>query len=120
MKFGNLPPSNDKDETKEYFETFFEESFNTTQDDNDAVTAYFQKLTGDAETGRTLAGTVLYTAARQGLEPMSLIDEFRKLPDGELNAYLTMFLNINRKGTSLLGLSNDPQQSKYITRTILP
>jgi hypothetical protein len=37
----------------------------------------------------------------------------------EVNAYLTMFLNLNRSGTSLLGLSNSPLTSKYITRTIL-
>ena len=38
----------------------------------------------------------------------------------ELDAYLTMFLNINRVGTSLLGLSNSPQTSPYVTRAILP
>lgn len=37
----------------------------------------------------------------------------------EINTYLTMFLNLNRSGTSLLGLSNSPLTSKYITRTIL-
>jgi hypothetical protein len=37
----------------------------------------------------------------------------------EVDAYLTMFLNFNRVGTSLLGLSNSPQTSKYISRTIL-
>lgn len=37
----------------------------------------------------------------------------------EINAYLTMFLNLNRSGTSLLGLSNSPLTSKYVTRTIL-
>jgi hypothetical protein len=37
----------------------------------------------------------------------------------EINTYLTMFLNLNRSGTSLLGLSNSPLTSKYVTRTIL-
>jgi hypothetical protein len=37
----------------------------------------------------------------------------------ELDAYLTMLLNLNRVGTSLLGLSNSPRTSKYIERTIL-
>jgi hypothetical protein len=37
----------------------------------------------------------------------------------EVDAYLTMFLNFNRTGTSLLGLSNSPQTSPYISRTIL-
>jgi hypothetical protein len=38
----------------------------------------------------------------------------------EVDAYLTMFLNLNRVGTSLLGLSNSPQPSKYVQRAILP
>ena len=38
----------------------------------------------------------------------------------ELDAYLTMFLNFNRSGTSLLGLNNSPHTSKYIERAILP
>lgn len=37
----------------------------------------------------------------------------------ELDAYLTMLLNFNRVGTSLLGLSNSPRTSKYIQRSIL-
>lgn len=37
----------------------------------------------------------------------------------ELDAYLTMLLNLNRAGTSLLGLSNSPRTGKYIERTIL-
>jgi hypothetical protein len=37
----------------------------------------------------------------------------------ELDAYLTVFLNLNRVGTSLLGLSNSPQTNRYVKRTIL-
>ena len=51
--------------------------------------------------------------------PITILDEFRKLNKNELNAYLTMFLNLNRVGTSLLGLSNSPQLNKYIARSIL-
>lgn len=38
----------------------------------------------------------------------------------EVDAYLTMFLNLNRVGTSLLGLNNSPQTSPYVERAILP
>lgn len=37
----------------------------------------------------------------------------------ELDAYLTVFLNLNRVSTSLLGLSNSPATNQYIKRTIL-
>jgi hypothetical protein len=38
----------------------------------------------------------------------------------ELDAFLTVFLNFNRVGTSLLGISNSPQTSVYVKRAILP
>jgi len=37
----------------------------------------------------------------------------------EVDEYLTMFLNLNRVGTSLLGLNNSPQTSPYVQRAIL-
>lgn len=39
--------------------------------------------------------------------------------NNELNAYLTVLLNLNRVNTSLLGINNSPQTSKYIKRAIL-
>jgi hypothetical protein len=51
---------------------------------------------------------------------MSALDEFKKIPLGELNTYTTLFLNFERVGTSFLGLKNRPQQNKYVARAILP
>jgi hypothetical protein len=51
---------------------------------------------------------------------MNALDEFLKIPLGELNTYTALFLNFERVGTSYLGLKNRPQQSKYVTRAILP
>ena len=120
MIFGNLPPPQTTNNTTDYFNNFFVQGSNVSENTNDAFISYFQTLTGDKTAGINLAGAVLYTAQSQGINPMELLDEFRKLAPGELNAYLTMFLNINRANTSLLGISNLPQTSKYITRAILP
>jgi hypothetical protein len=120
MIYGNLPPSITTNNTTDFFNSFFTQSGTFSENVNDAVVGYFQEVTGDKDAGITLAAAVLYTAQTQGVNPMELLDEFRKLSPGELNAYLTMFLNINRNGTSLLGLSNSPQTSKYITRAVLP
>jgi hypothetical protein len=40
--------------------------------------------------------------------------------ENELNAYLCMFLNLDRVNTSLLGINNSPKTNKYIQRAILP
>jgi hypothetical protein len=167
---GNLPgQTTNSPDTTNYFNNFYTQSTNTSPMINDAVIAYFQNITGDAETGKNLASAILYTALQQSIDPMSVIQQLQELskknlaskPDyyngttnqqaqdtdvynaedgtwsssgkqyakpgpsasfnqiSELDAYLTMFLNLNRVGTSLLGLSNSPQVSPYIQRAIL-
>lgn len=120
--YGNLPPIEDTNNTTEFFNNFFKQpGGGVSSNVNDAVIGYFQSITGERESGITLAAAVLFTAAQQGITPMEVIDQFKSISNpGELSAYLTMFLNINRQGTSLLGLSNQPQKNKYVTRAILP
>lgn len=151
---GNIPSNNNTVVATDYFNNFFTAEFTVTQNVDDAVIAYFESITGNKETARVLASTVLYTALSQGIEPMSVIEELRNLqlknraamgtqssytsrtnentdqyakpgpPPranlSELDAYLTMLLNLNRVSTSLLGISNQPQTNKYIQRAILP
>jgi hypothetical protein len=119
---GNLPPvtNTEANVTTEFFNNYFVDAAPTvSQNVNDAVVGFFQQYTGNKDTGNTLAASVIYTANTQQLDPIALVEEFRKLAPGELNAYLTMFLNFNRAGTSLLGLSNSPLTNKYIQRAIL-
>jgi hypothetical protein len=120
--YGNLPPIEDTNNTTEFFNNFYKQPTpGVSSNINDAVIGYFQSITGDRESGITLAAAVLFTAAQQGITPMEVVDQFNRVTDpGELTAYLTMFLNLNRQGTSLLGLSNQPQTNKYVTRAILP
>lgn len=120
MAIGNLPPSSQINNTTDYFNNFFTQTYSVNQNVNDAVVGYFQSVTGNKDSGRLLASAVMYTAQQQGLDIMSLLDEFRKLQQQELTAYLAMLLNLYRVETSLLGISNSPPVSKYISRAILP
>lgn len=154
MAVANLPPTTNQEPTAEYFNNFFERDYFTSQNVDDAVTGYFESITGDKESARVLASTVLMTSLSQGIDPMSIIDELRRLSQknknsapaesnytsrvnsatdkyatpgpssrgqfNEIDAYLTVFLNLNRAGTSLLGISNQPQTNKYVQRAILP
>ena len=116
---GNLPSNINTNSTTTYFNNFFKPNYTISQDVDDAIVGYFQTITGNRESGTALSAAVIYTAQTQGIDPITILDEFRKLNKNELNAYLTMFLNLNRVGTSLLGLSNSPQPNKYIARSIL-
>jgi hypothetical protein len=104
----------------QYFNNYFVAPNTISSNQNDAVTAYFQQITsGNKQSAAILASTVIYTAMAQGIDPMSIVQQFQALPPGELNLYLAMFLNLNRVGTSLVGVNNQSQQNKYITRAIL-
>lgn len=84
-----------------------------------AVVSYFQDLTGNPDSGQLLASSIIFTSAMQGIDPIGLVQEFKNLPPGQLNAYLVAFLNINRVSTSLLGVQNQPKVSKYVQRSII-
>jgi len=104
----------------QYFNNYFTTPTTVTGNQNDAVQAYFEQITGgNKQSAAVLASTVIYTALAQKLDPMSIIQQFQALKPGELNLYLAMFLNLNRIGTSLVGVNNSPVQNKYVTRSIL-
>lgn len=103
-----------------FFNNYFVTPATISSAQNDAVVAYFQKVTnGNIKSAAILASTVIYTAMSQGVDPMSIIQQFQAVNPGELNLYLAMFLNLNRVGTSLVGVNNAPINNKYVTRAIL-
>ena len=109
------PPNTDS-----FFNNFFNFPVEFSSNVDAAIIAFFETIVDNKESARALAGAVLYTALKQGINPMSVLDEFKKLPSGDLNTYTALFLNTERVGTSFLGLKNKPVQNKYVTRAILP
>lgn len=108
------PPNADS-----YFNNFFNFPIEFTSNVDAAIVAFFETIADNKQSARALASAVLYTALKQGINPMSVLDEFKKLPPGDLNTYTALFLNSERAGTSFLGLKNRPVQNKYVTRAIL-
>lgn len=106
-------------DANKYFNNFFEIPVNVSSNIDAAVVAFFEQIADNKESAKALASAVIYTSIRQGLNPMETLQEFTKLPPGELNEYTTMFLNFERVGTSYLGVSNTPVVNTYIQRTIL-
>ena len=106
--------------SQQFFNNFFTRSYNISPDANDAVVAFFEKITDNREAAQALSASVIYTCLTQDTNPMSVLQEFSRLQPGELDAYLAMFLNLNRVPSSLLGLLNTPVTNKYVARTFLP
>jgi len=103
-----------------YFNNFFEVPVEVSTNIDTAIIGYFERVADNKEAARAMASAVIYTSVKQGLNPMATLDEFKRVPIGELNAYVALFLNYERKGTSYLGITNAPIINKYIQRTILP
>ena len=105
-------------DTYKYFNNFFDIPVEVSSNVDAAIVAYFEQIAENKDAARALASAVIYTSVKQGINPMETLKEFQRLPKGELDAYTAMFLNFERKGTSYLGVSNQPQVNKYIQRAI--
>lgn len=107
-------------DTRAYFNNFFRTEINVSQNVDDAIIGYFEQVSDSKEGARALAAAVIMTAVSQGINPMDVLEEFKTMDAGQLNSYLTMFLNLNRVGTSYLGVKNGPSTNKYVSRMIRP
>lgn len=105
--------------TTNYFNNYFVPDQTVSSNTNDAITSFFEQLTGNSESAKILAGTVINTAQSLGEDPMTVLNQFQKMTDNELNAILALYLNTSRVNTSLLGIKNYPKTSTYVSRTIL-
>ena len=115
----NVNALNTRDSDK-YFNNFFNIPPVVSSNVDAAIVSYFEQIKTNAISARALASAVIYTSAKQGVDPMDTLREFQKMPKGELAAYTALFLNLERVGTSFLGISNQPKLNKYIARAILP
>lgn len=106
--------------TENYFNNFFVKTESISVQANDAIVSYFEEQTRNREAALVLAQAVMNTATQQGDDPMRVLDEFRKLPQGELNGFLALYLNTSRVSTSLLGVKQPTLPNKHVARTILP
>ena len=102
-----------------YFNNLSLPPINVGQNINEAIQSFFETVADNKTSAQILASAVIFTSASQNTNPMTILTEFQRMPPGELNQYLTVFLNLNRIGTSLLGLNNNLKTSNPIARTIL-
>ena len=117
---GTIDINNNTTNVGTYFNNFFNNYGTVSPDQNAALISYFEQYTGGNRfAAQALAGAVVYTALAQGMNPMSVLQQFASLPQGQLDSYLAMFLNLNRIGTSFLGINNQPITNKYVKRSIL-
>lgn len=106
------------DDTKEFFTNIYEIIDPISSNQYDSVISFFENYTGNKETAKIISSAVLYTAARRGVDIMSVMQEFYGLDPGQLNRALASFINLQRFGTSYLGMNTSTEISPYTIRTI--
>jgi len=111
--------SNVTQNAQTYFNNLSLSNLTVSQNVDDAVVAFFENITETKEGAKAIAGLVILSSLSQGLETMDVIKKFSDMPPSELSAYTAMFLNLNRVGTSYLGITNAPYTNKYVKRLII-
>ena len=120
MKATNNLQSIPQDKTQTYFNNYYDPKFDISTDVDNTVVSFFERQTNNKQSAKALAGALMLTAKAQNMDPMEVLQGFMKLDKGQLDAYLAMYLNLNRVGTSYLGVTNSPSTSSYVKRMILP
>lgn len=103
----------------QYFNNIFKNTIALTGDVVEAVETFFEIITKNRASAKVLASAIIVTAKSQNQDPLTLVQEFKKLNPGQINAYLATYLNLNRIPTSLLGTVNKPPVNQFVERTIL-
>lgn len=114
----NLGTSN-LNKTTKFFNNYFVSTAEIDQGINDSILSYFEQQTGDLESARILVLAVIETAKAQRENPLDVLNQFQKMPQGELNAFMALYLNASRVNTSYLGVKANPKYNQYVTRTII-
>lgn len=120
-KFVNTSPINldPKNNTQEFFNNFFDQDVVISPAQDQTITAFFERRTGNKKAAEILAGALILSASTRGLEPLEVLQKIKSLDDIDVDAYVAFVYNLARVNTSLVGIVNRPPVSKYITRTIL-
>ena len=116
----NLPltsPNDDVDlRVNTYFEEYFKKSIAFDNNAYDLVKAFFlERTSNNLEATAALTVSVMTTSYELDLFPQDVIENLKK---GDLTQSLTAFLNLTRKGNSLLGYSKQLAPPINIRRQI--
>lgn len=109
----------DNIDTDTFFNNLYRPTVHIATDVQASVQTFFEGIADSKQSALLLTNAVIYTALAQKVTPMKILEEFKKVPVGQLNLYLATFLNLNRVNTSLLGVINQPRTGFFVKHSIL-
>lgn len=105
--------------TTAYFNNYFLQPLDISQEVNDSILSYFEQQTGNKDSAKILVQSVIETAQLQREDPLQVLNRFMKLPKGDLNVIMALYLNNSRVNTSYLGVRTSTKTNEYVSRTIV-
>ena len=116
----SLPLTNPQDDVdlkvREYFATYFFTPATFTDNDYELVKSFFVSRTDNMDAAAALTAAVLNATSKLGLYTADIIEQFKN--SSNLTTAVPLFLNLTRKGTSLLGYINERKVPENIKRQI--
>lgn len=103
-----------------FFNNYLQPGFTLSSQVNDYIIGHFEKITENRSSAEIMASAVIYTSLAQKIDPLSIIEKMQTMERDDVSAYISMFLNLNRVGSSYLGTHKSPNVNKYVKRGISP
>jgi hypothetical protein len=121
MSVSNLPfEKTNRPSEFDYFNVFYQPLATIDGTKYDAVYTFFLSRTNNNESAaKSLTASLLQIAYSTGIDPMVILDDFKKYNKNEsFKTALIGLFNSSRRSTSKLGFSSNPIPSPLVIRNI--
>lgn len=119
----NLPSSTQSNtvrkDQQDFFEQYYDRNVPIDGSKYDAVVAFFEARTNNQQSAKALATALLEISKNIDIDPMIVIDDFKKYQENEsFRAALIGLFNSSRRNTSKLGYAPERIPAPQISRNI--
>lgn len=117
----NLPSvGTNRPKDVDYFNFYYQTQNNIDGSRFDAVFTFFLSRTNNnKEAARSLAASLLEITYSTGIDPMTVLDDFKKINQNEsFKSALIGLFNSSRRNTSKIGFSTNPSAPSLVLRNI--
>lgn len=113
-------PLNKNQTAPAYYSGFYKTTLPVNGQQYDAVYTFFlRRSSNNKSAAEALTATIMTIAQNRGINPISIIEEFKKLNDDvSFKAALIALMNSDRRPTSKLGYSVQPKPNELIARNV--
>ncbi len=118
-KTSSLPPQEQSDEVREFFDKFFLHQITFPSNQIDAVLGFFLKRGFDDLSARSTAISLLNQARLENINVFQLLDSLKGLTDVQLSQVVTEVLNLYRDKRSSLGYKIEAVEETTESRNIV-